>query len=101
MLNSTDGKPSRAVIRQAESAELPTCRRIEEIAIALARMPRRRRLRAAAQHHLIDHELAIVLAERTGGRAVARIGRVGAACPLPDDAEGVRDQAGAGRDLPL
>ena len=75
--------------------------RIEEIAIADARVALRRRQRGAAQHHLADHELAVVFAERAFGRAVARIGQIGAARPLPGDAEGVGDQAGARRHLPF
>ena len=76
-------------------------RRIKEIAVAHALVPLRRRQRRAAQHHLADHELAVVFAERPFGRAVAWIGQIGAARPLPSDAEGVGDHACASRDLPF
>ena len=64
-------------------------------------MPGGRRQRRAAQHHLIDHELAVIFAERAGRRLVAGIGRIGAARPLPDHAEGVAERAGVRRNLPL
>ena len=57
------------VLRQPQPAELPARRRIEEVAVAHARMAFRRRQRAAAQHHLVDHELAVVFAERAFGGA--------------------------------
>ena len=64
-------------------------------------MAGRRRQRRAAQDHLVDHEFAVVFAERARRRPVARIWRIGAARPLPDDAEGVAEHAAFGRDLPL
>ena len=42
---------------------------------------------AAAQHQLIAHELAVVLAEGAVRSPVAGVGRVGAAGPFPDVAE--------------
>ena len=72
------------VVHEPDSAELPARRRIEEIPIARARVPVRRRLRASAQHHLVNHELAVVFAERIRRRAIAGIGQIGAARPLPD-----------------
>src|SRR5262245_14443113 len=86
---------SRHIIQEPQPAELPARRRREEIAIARARVAGRRRERAAAKNHLIDHELAIVLAERVVGRAVARIGQVCAARPLPDNAVGIIEEVGA------
>src|SRR5215475_3149701 len=71
------------IIHEAQPAELPARRRIEEIAVARARVARGRRLRAAAQDQLVDHELAVVLAQRAVRRAVARIRQIGAARPLP------------------
>ncbi len=65
---------------------------MKEVAITHARVPCRRRMRATAQHHLVDHELAVVFAERAVGCAIARIGQVGTARPLPDHAEGVVEQ---------
>ena len=40
-----------------------------------------------AQHVLVAHEFAVVLAQRAGSSAVAGIGRVGAAGPFPNVAE--------------
>ena len=40
--------------------------------------------RPAAEDLLVDHELAVVLAERAGGRREAGVGRVRARRPLPD-----------------
>ena len=64
-------------------------------------MARRRGQRAAAQHELVHHELAIVFPERPGGRAITGVGGVGAARPLPDDAERVLEKTMAGGDLPF
>ena len=50
-------------------------------------MAPRRGARTAAQHPLVGHELAVVLAERAVGRAIARIRDVGTPGPLPDVAE--------------
>src|SRR6185437_1923206 len=70
--------------RQPDAGELPARRRMEEIAIARAHVSNGRRARAAAQYPLPAHELAVVFAERTGGRPVARIAQVRAGCPLPN-----------------
>src|SRR5215831_17875805 len=74
---------------------------IEEVAIGDTAVAFRRRKRGAAQHQLVDHELAIIFAERAVDGAVAGIGRVGAAGPLPDDAESVVEFTRAGGDLPF
>src|SRR5258706_8109067 len=74
----------RDIIQQPQAAELPARRRREKIAVARTRVTLRCRMRAAAQHHLVDHELAVVLAERAVRRAVARVGQIRAARPLPD-----------------
>ncbi len=50
---------------------------------------------------MVHHELAVVFAERAFDGAIARIGRVGAARPLPDDAERIVELAGPGGDLPF
>src|SRR4051812_33312925 len=75
------------VLRQAESRELPTDMRREEIAVARPEMSWRGRARAASQYELPGHELPIVLAGRTLGRAEARVRRERATRPLPDVAE--------------
>src|SRR3954469_13252058 len=58
LLSITD--PSIGVIRQPQAAELPARRRTEEVAIGQTRMALRRCLRTAAQHHLVDHEFAVI-----------------------------------------
>src|SRR5712671_5290763 len=92
---------SVGVVGEPYTAELPARRRIEEVAIARARMARGGGVRAAAQHHLVDHELAVVFAERAGRGAEARIGRIGAARPLPHDPEGIIEETRPGRDFPF
>src|SRR5688572_18635836 len=74
---------------------------MEEIAVAHARVAAGRDLRAAAQNHLIDHELAVVFAECALCRAIARVRRIGAARPLPRNSEGIADETGARRHFPL
>src|SRR5580700_2648137 len=59
------------------------------------------RERRAAQHHLIDHELAVVLAECAGLGLITRIGRIGAAGPLPHRAERVVERLGSGSYFPF
>src|SRR5687768_14981286 len=75
------------VFRQPDAGELPARRRREEIAIARTHMAGWRDAGTAAQHHLIDHELAVVFGDRAGGRSETRIGLVGRARPFPDVAE--------------
>ena len=50
----------KRVPREPQAGELPARGRREEVAIARPRMPGRRGEAAAAQHHLADHELAVV-----------------------------------------
>ena len=50
---------------------------------------------------MIDHELAVVFAECAGLRLIIRIGRIGAASPLPHRAERVVERLGSGGDLPF
>jgi hypothetical protein len=50
-------------------------------------MSRQRGERVAARHHLVNHELSIVLAECAV--RIARIGTIRTTGPLPDRAEGV------------
>jgi formylglycine-generating enzyme required for sulfatase activity len=57
---------SGGVIGEAQSRELPTVVGIKEVAIAHTAMAARGCKRRAAQHQLIDHELAVVFAERAG-----------------------------------
>src|SRR6476620_11151018 len=74
---------------------------IEEVAIGDTAVAARSCERGAAQHQLIDHELAVVFSERAFDGAVAGVGRVRTAGPLPDDAEGIVEMTGARRDLPF
>src|SRR5207248_2507772 len=76
-----------SITREPNAAHLPARRRREEVAIAEARVAARRKRRGAAQHQLVAHELAVVLAERARRRTIAGIGRIGAARPLPALAE--------------
>ena len=66
---------------------------MKEVAVADAHVVGRGRAGAPAQDHLVAHELAVVLADRTGGDAKAGVGRVGAGGPLPDVAEHLREPA--------
>src|SRR3954454_22350658 len=64
MLRTLCAHPPNAsfhIIQKTQAAELPARRRIEEIAVAWAVVAERRRMRTAAQHHLVDHEFAVVL----------------------------------------
>src|SRR5207248_3252507 len=74
-----DKDPSISVISQSHTTELPARRRIEEIAISHARVALRCCLRAAAKHHLIDHEFAIVFAQGARYGPITRVRQVGAA----------------------
>src|SRR5437763_1517443 len=88
---------------QAHAGELPACLRWKEISIRRAGMAARRHARSATQDELIAHELAVVFAQGPGQWCIARIGDVGAGCPLPDIAEhlverpGLATRAGGGR----
>src|SRR5215471_13049691 len=89
---------SSHILRQTQPAEHPPRVRREEVAIGLAHMARRRGETTPAQDQLVCHELAVVLADRAIGFAIARIGDIGACGPfpyLPDVVELGR------RDLPL
>src|ERR1700677_1761319 len=84
------------VAGQPQAAEGPSGRRWEEVPVGGAEVVGGRHAGAAAQHVLVDHELAVVLADRPGGRLEARVGTVGGGRPLPDVAEqaGVRRRPG-------
>src|SRR6516162_6527346 len=89
------------VVGEAQPRELPAMMGIEEVAIGDPAVSGRRCQRRTAQHELVDHELAVIFAERAFDRAIARVGRVGAARPLPDDPESVVESAGASRNFPF
>src|SRR3546814_5904150 len=58
------------------------------------------RARAALEHELPAHELAVIFADRAFGRAEAGIGAIGAAGPFPDVAEKAGRVAKARRERP-
>src|SRR4051794_30502806 len=72
---------------EANAGELPALFRLEKIAVGPANVVERSRARAAAQHHLVAHELAIVFPKSARRRAVPGIRRVGAAGPFPNIAK--------------
>src|ERR1019366_10598596 len=92
---------SGGVVGKAQSRELPAMMRIKEVSIGNTAVSFRSCKRRAAQHQLVDHELAVVFAERALHRPVAGIGGVGAAGPLPDNPERVVEMAGTGGDFPF
>ena len=77
--SSTPRDRGRAARRRIASA-----RPAERNCDTCARMARRRRARAAAQHVLVAHELAVVFADRAGARAKAGVRRVARRRPFPD-----------------
>ena len=87
---STDGGWARrtawsgGVAGEPDPGEHPAGVRGEEIAVGAPGVPRWGRPAAPAQDLLVDHELAVVLADRPGGGRKAGIGGVGAGGPLPD-----------------
>src|SRR6266567_6704285 len=89
------------VVGEAQSGELPAVVRIKEIAIGDTAVSGRGCKRGAAQYQLVDHELAVVFAERALDGAVTGIRGIRTAGPLPDDAEGIVQLAGARRNLPF
>src|SRR5664280_3221392 len=64
----------------------------KEVPIGRSNVRLRRRAGSAAQHHLIAHELAVVLANRSLGRLETGIGAVGAGRPFPNIAEHLRQR---------
>ena len=60
-----------SMVNEPQAGELPAVVRVEKVAIAQARMAIWSCRRTATQHHLVDHELAVVFAQRAGLRAIA------------------------------
>src|SRR5271165_6770065 len=71
------------VAGEADAAERPARRGGEEIAVRGADVVGRGHAAPAPQHVLVDHELAVVLADGPRRRAEAGVGAVGARRPLP------------------
>src|SRR5262249_17006073 len=68
---------------QTESGELPSCLGRKEVAVTDAVVTPRRQTGGATQDVLAVHELAVILAQRAGRRAVAGVAHVRAGRPLP------------------
>src|SRR5690606_16111815 len=79
------------VLREPEAEELPAVARVEEAAVRRTDVVGPRRARAAPDHHLIAHKLAVVLAERAGEGLEAGVGGVRRAGPFPDVAVELAD----------
>src|SRR6185437_11807271 len=74
-----EGSSARsAVLREPQAGELPSPVGMEEIPVGRAGVTWRGDAGAAAQDHLVDHELAVVLADGAGCRPIAGIWCVGA-----------------------
>src|SRR5918912_500865 len=84
------------VLREANPRKLPAGGRREEIPIRRPDVRAGRRARAAAEDELVAHELAVVLAQRPGGRAIAGVGEISALGPLPDVAIQLRGARACG-----
>src|SRR5680860_1116646 len=69
--------------REPEAGELPALMRIEEVAVSSPDMAFRCGARAALEHELVAHELAVILTDGAGGGLEAGIREVGACRPLP------------------
>src|SRR3954452_18255882 len=75
--------------------------RIKEVTVGETAVAGGRCKRGAAQHQLVDHEFAIVLAECALNGLVTGVGGVRAAGPLPYDPERVVEMPAAGGDFPF
>src|ERR1700679_3899800 len=72
------------MVGQTNAGKLPAGRGREKITVARANVGGRSHHRTAAQHHLVAHELAVVLAEGAGERVEARIRKISADGALPE-----------------
>ncbi|MNP10487.1 hypothetical protein D3C76_1026400 [compost metagenome] len=86
---------------QPQAGEHPALVRAEKVAIGRTGMARRGNTGAAAQHHRIDHELAVVFAHRAVRWSEARVGAVCALGPLPGHVINLLQQAGLSSGFPL
>src|SRR6516225_5169351 len=82
---------------QADSAELPAGVRRKEVAVTPAGVAPRRDTRGAAQDELVAHELAVVLPQGPGRRAVTGVARIATRGPLPDVAVQLTETPPVGR----
>ena len=71
------------LISQSDPRKLPSQIRLEKVPIRFAAVSGRRNRRCSAEHHLVDHEFAVVFTYRTSRLLEARIGQVCAAGPFP------------------
>src|SRR5664280_1339983 len=89
--------PSSDVSSQPQTGEGPAGGRGEEVAIGGPGVTRGCHTRSSPQHVLVDHELAVVLADRPGSSLEPGVGAVGRRGPLPDVARRC-GEGGAGDD---
>ena len=88
------GHRARRPVGEADPGQRPPRPGREEVAVGRAGVARRGERAAAAQHHLVGHELAVVLADGAGGRVEAGVGVVGRGRPLPAVAVDLAQVAG-------
>src|SRR5215469_8367740 len=81
------------ILREPQPGEGPTRRGRKEIPIGCPEMPGRGNGSAAAQHHLVAHELAVVFADGTPRSAKARIRDIRTSRPFPNIAEHLSQRA--------
>ena len=89
------------VAGEAQPGEGPPGPGREEVAVGGPGVAGRGGARAAPEHVLVHHELAVVLAHRSGRRDEAGVGGIGRRGPLPDIPQGVGGRTGRcrGQDL--
>src|SRR5713101_10160859 len=88
---------SLSLIGESNPGKLPAFIGREEISVGHADMTAGGGTRTAAQDHLVDHELAVVFAQRPWTLAVAGIGQVRAPGPLPGIAQHLHQRPGLRR----
>src|SRR5882757_10119689 len=81
-----------SITGQTQPREHPALFRPVEVAVARPRMSCGGDAGPAAEDHLADHELAVVLPQRAARGAIARVGAVGALRPLPGHAVHLLEQ---------
>src|SRR5271168_697078 len=75
------------VSREANAAELPAGRGIEEVTVGRSNMTARSGAGASPQDDLVHHELAVVFTQGPGCGPIPGIGRIGGLRPFPDVAK--------------
>src|SRR5690606_18621405 len=72
-----------ALPHQPYPRKLPSQWRMKKIAVGMTAVAFRSCYRTAPQHHLVYHELSVVLAYGAGSLPESRIGQIGAFGPFP------------------